>query len=465
MGQVYEAVHDQMKRRAAIKILHKRFAHNRQIATRFLNEAKATSMAEHPGIVHIYEFGTTDEGTAYIVMEYLSGDTLRQRLDAQGGKLSPEAVMRLGRQMASALQAAHDKGIVHRDLKPVNIMIVHDPETSGGERAKILDFGLAKIIEPEGGEGITNTGTILGTPAYMAPEQCKSARAADPKSDVYSLGVIFYEMLSGEIPFDADTDAELLSKHMFSDAPPLLAKAPQTGMALAVLIHRMLDKDSVSRPSAGEAASELQHLYVSSSLSTAAGSAVVAVATGDRSSRRNVVKDLVPTPGEAVPDAVAVVPTGPTAAMAPVAAPSAPGRSSRKMLWFFLSLFVFGTGSAVAWQLRGREIYSSLVQKPPVRWSIASIPAEAEVLDENGKSLGKTPLSVERPTGIGAVSLTLRLDGYLDKPLPMPLSIDTATTEKLQPLPKLNPPRPLTPEVSDGGSSADQGGTAPRPDL
>lgn len=115
MGQVFEAVHDQMKRRAAIKLLHKRFANNRQIATRFLNEAKATSIVEHPGIVHIYEFGQTDDGTAYIVMEYLSGETLRQRLDAQGGKLPPEAVMRLGRQMASALQAAHEKGIVHRD--------------------------------------------------------------------------------------------------------------------------------------------------------------------------------------------------------------------------------------------------------------------------------------------------------------------------------------------------------------
>jgi hypothetical protein len=119
----------------------------------------------------------------------------------------------------------------------------------------------------------------------------------------------------------------------------------------------------------------------------------------------------------------------------------------------------------VAWQLRGRELYASLVRQPPVRWSIASIPAEAEVLDENGKSLGKTPLSVERPAGTGAVSLTLRLDGYLDKPLPMPLSMDTATTEKLQPLPKPSPQGPLAPSVSDGGSSADQGGPAPRPDL
>lgn len=142
MGQVYEAVHDQMKRRAAIKILHKRFAHNRQIATRFLNEAKATSMAEHPGIVHIYEFGQTDDGIAYIVMEYLSGETLRQRLDGQGGKLPPDDVMRLGRQMASALQAAHEKGIVHRDLKPVKITPVENiAKTSHPPREQSAEVG------------------------------------------------------------------------------------------------------------------------------------------------------------------------------------------------------------------------------------------------------------------------------------------------------------------------------------
>ena len=119
MGQVFEAVHDQIKRRAAIKILHKRFAHNRQIAARFLNEAKATSRVEHAGIVHIYEFGQTDDGVAFIVMEYLSGETLRQRLDNRGGKLTQEDAMRLCRQMASALAAAHEKGIVHRDQSQI----------------------------------------------------------------------------------------------------------------------------------------------------------------------------------------------------------------------------------------------------------------------------------------------------------------------------------------------------------
>lgn len=434
MGQVYEAVHDQMKRRAAIKILHKRFAHNRQIATRFLNEAKATSMVEHAGIVHIYEFGQTDDGIAYIVMEYLSGETLRQRLDGQGGKLPPDDVMRLGRQMASALQAAHEKGIVHRDLKPVNIMVVRDPETTGGERAKILDFGLAKIIEPEGGEGITNTGTILGTPAYMAPEQCKSARAADPKSDVYSLGVIFYEMLSGEIPFDADTDAELLSKHMFSDAPPLLSKAPQAGMALAALVHRMLGKDTESRPSAGEVASELQQLHASASISTAALNAVVVPATDGNSVRNAAPQTAAPKSEPVHAVASAQTPAKP-AAVDPPATPTKSSKS-RGWLWFFLSLFLCGTGAAVFWQLKGHELLDTYIRKPPVRWSIASIPAEADVLDENGKVLGKTPLSVERVKGPGTVSLTLRLDGYLDQPLTLPLSTDTAVSEKLQPLPR-----------------------------
>ena len=454
MGQVYEAVHDQMKRRAAIKILHKRFAHNRQIATRFLNEAKATSMAEHPGIVHIYEFGQTDDGIAYIVMEYLSGETLRQRLDGQGGKLPPDDVMRLGRQMASALQAAHEKGIVHRDLKPVNIMIVRDPETTGGERAKILDFGLAKIIEPEGGEGITNTGTILGTPAYMAPEQCKSARAADPHSDVYSLGVIFYEMLSGDIPFDADTDAELLSKHMFSDAPPLLSKAPSAGMALAALVHRMLGKDTESRPSAGEVAAELQQLQASASISTAALSAVSGPAS-DGGSLRNAVPQAASPKVESAKAVVAPpTPAGPSPDEA-VAEATVP-KKRRGLLWFFLSLFLCGTGAAVFWQLKGHELLDGYLRKPPVRWSIASIPAEAEVLDENGKVLGKTPLSVERAHGPGTVSLTLRLDGYLDQPVTLPLSTDTAVSEKLQPLPKpQDVPTGFAP--SDGGDAGSMG--------
>src|SRR5262249_40123556 len=152
-----------------------------------------------------------------------------QRLEKLGGKLPPEMAGRLCRQIASALSAAHQKGIIHRDLKPGNIMIVAHSQAARGARAQGRDLGLAKgrLAHTQArGSGLTHTGTILGTPAYMAPEQCRSARAVDDKSDVYALGVIMYEMLSSDIPFDAETDAELLSMHMYKDAPPLREKAP-----------------------------------------------------------------------------------------------------------------------------------------------------------------------------------------------------------------------------------------------
>ena len=147
MGQVFEAVHDQIKRRAAIKVLHKKFAHNRQIAARFLNEARATSMVQSPNLVQIYEYGQTEDGTAFLVMEYLEGSTLRQHLESSGGRFSVERAVRLCRQMASGLQAAHAKGVVHRDLKPVYVRAVGgrariDPHPAPAARTRCGSIGL-----------------------------------------------------------------------------------------------------------------------------------------------------------------------------------------------------------------------------------------------------------------------------------------------------------------------------------
>jgi serine/threonine-protein kinase len=148
-------------------------------------------------VVRVFEFGKRDEGDAYIIMEYLEGETLAQRLRRLGGRVEPLMALRLGRQMASALAVAHDRGIVHRDLKPDNVMITVDPEAAGGERARLLDFGIAKIlVEPlpppdalPGPNAVTQVGTFMGTPGYMAPEQCRGAEEVDPRADVYSLGV------------------------------------------------------------------------------------------------------------------------------------------------------------------------------------------------------------------------------------------------------------------------------------
>src|SRR5262249_46630879 len=148
-----------------------------------------------PGLVSIFEFGRTPDGAAYLMMEYLEGETLRARVERER-KLPVKDAQRIARQIASALAAAHDKSVVHRDLKPENVMLIPEPELPGGERAKILDFGVAKVAQLSAAGQATQAGAFLGTPAYMAPEQCLSAAAVDEKADVYALGVMLYEIQS-----------------------------------------------------------------------------------------------------------------------------------------------------------------------------------------------------------------------------------------------------------------------------
>ena len=200
MGSVYEAIHTQLQRRAAIKVLHKSFQQDPEFLQRFSNEARAVNIINHPNIVSIVHYGSDDDGSPYIVMEYLEGESLRQRM-SRSGRMEQHAAMRIGKQVASGLAAAHAKQVVHRDLKPVNVMLISDPDTPDGERVKILDFGIAKVAAAPGDQALTRVGTSLGTPAYMSPEQCKSARDVSDRSDVYSLGIILFEILAGEHPF------------------------------------------------------------------------------------------------------------------------------------------------------------------------------------------------------------------------------------------------------------------------
>ena len=158
MGAVFEAQHVEIGRKAAIKVLHPQFAQNAQVAMRFLNEAKAANLIEHPGVVEVFEFSRLPDGTTYIVMEYLKGESLAKRLER--GPVGLDA-LRVARQIASVLAAAHEHGIIHRDLKPDNVIMVKDPEAPGGERAKVLDFGIAKIAEEQVLK--TQAGSILGT--------------------------------------------------------------------------------------------------------------------------------------------------------------------------------------------------------------------------------------------------------------------------------------------------------------
>lgn len=260
MGIVFEAVHEAIERHVAIKVLHAEYAKDPEFAKRFVNEARAVNRVDHPGLVQISDYGQLADGAAYIVMEYIKGETLRGRLQRTGGRLPTADAVKLSLQLADCLAAAHAEGIVHRDLKPENVMIIRSPRRGEGERTKLLDFGIAKLFEDSREHIKTRTNAVMGTPVYMSPEQCRGAGSVDDKSDVYSLGVMMYLMVAGQPPFSGEGLGEILGKHMYEDPPKLALLAKSTPAELAELIHRMLRKDKNQRPSMGEVAATLDSL-------------------------------------------------------------------------------------------------------------------------------------------------------------------------------------------------------------
>jgi serine/threonine protein kinase len=257
-GVVFTARDPSLDRDVAIKVLRPTHLTNQEIVQRFLQEARATARIGHPGIVTIHDCGQVETNlgaTAFIAMELLTGESLTSRL-ARLGRLLPEAAAEIARQIASALEMAHRVDVLHRDLKPDNIYLVPDPAIPSGERVKILDFGLAKL----GREGHTQLQTVFGTPRYMSPEQCRSATQIDHRSDIYSLGCILFELVTGRLPFDGDV-RQLVDRHQRATPPRARSLVPELLPALDQLIAEMLAKDPMQRPQTmGAVQRALQHL-------------------------------------------------------------------------------------------------------------------------------------------------------------------------------------------------------------
>jgi len=243
MGAVYLAQHALLGRSAAIKLLLPALSSQREVVERFFNEARATTTVTDPGIVSVFDFGYHTDGSAYIVMELLEGESLEARVHR--GPMPVVDALKIMRQVASSLAAAHAHGIVHRDLKPDNLFMVRDAEAQGGERPKILDFGIAKLTSDAPERSRTRTGTLLGTPIYMSPEQCRGSGLVDHRSDIYSLGCVVYHMICGRPPFDFEGIGEIISAHL-REAP---VPPSQFGATIAIdeIVLRCLAKQPEQR--------------------------------------------------------------------------------------------------------------------------------------------------------------------------------------------------------------------------
>jgi eukaryotic-like serine/threonine-protein kinase len=240
-GEVYLAENPLIDRRVAVKVLHPGLAQDAELVRRFLNEARAASAIRHPNITEVLDAGGTPDGAPYILMEFLEGVSLQKHL-ADVGRLPLPQILDIANQAGSALAAAHAVGIVHRDLKPENLFLVPDPALPSGERVKVLDFGIAKMKHgaQTGGTVRTQSGLIMGSPAYMSPEQCKDSADVDLRSDIYSFATILYEMIAGRTPHVAPTGTELLIMHLTETPRPLRELAADVPAHVEAAIMRAL---------------------------------------------------------------------------------------------------------------------------------------------------------------------------------------------------------------------------------
>ncbi|WP_437735221.1 serine/threonine-protein kinase [Sorangium sp. So ce1335] len=240
MGAVYEADGLRGEGKRAIKVLHPEFTQDEQVLHRFFAEAEATKGFVHQNIASVFEAARAEDGTPYLVMELLQGVPLSAYINA-GNPIPPQQAVPIIHEVLQALMAAHAHKVIHRDLKPENLFLVRDPR--GGFRVKVLDFGIAKVMDAAGGMGLkTRAGTLLGTPGYMSPEQIKNAQGVDARTDLWSVGVIFYEMLTVTQPFPAENEFARLTAVLAKEVRPIEQVAPHLA-AWSLFFQRALSKD------------------------------------------------------------------------------------------------------------------------------------------------------------------------------------------------------------------------------
>jgi len=409
MGVVYRCVHTIIGKKVAMKVLRADLARDTEVTERFLNEAKSASTIGNAHIIDISDFGQFQDGATYFVMEFLVGQPLTKIVD--GGQAVPvPRIINIARQLAEGLSAAHAAGIVHRDLKPDNIFLIH----RGGEKdfVKILDFGIAKVSTSGEGAKLTRAGAVFGTPHYMSPEQA-AGQPVDHRGDVYSFGVILYELASGRVPFDADNFMGILTQHMYKAPVPIRALVPAPAdvpPGLEAIVLKCLSKRTEHRyQSMDELIADLDKLK--------AGMVPDAVPEMmSRSGGFNVPADYFAKPH--MPEPV----------------PASPASGRRTSKWPLIAGLagvaaaiaivggIFAKSSQSRAQLEPSVAKPASVLVPPAptaapealtlakQVAIAISPQEAHVF-QGDKDLGVSPVLLEVEEG-KSVTLSVRMDGY-----------------------------------------------------
>ncbi|WNG58087.1 protein kinase [Archangium gephyra] len=253
MGQVFAAVHEHMDQEVALKLLSSTTAQDRQLRARFFQEARALARLQHPGVVRIHHCDQLEDGTIYLAMERLVGRSLRDWMRSLPGPVPLEDALNIGRRIAEVMADIHAQGIVHRDIKPENVFLCDDPGAASGFQAKVLDFGIAKV-PPAAADARVDTQVqtvppvLLGTAAYMAPEQCLNPAGVDGRADVYALGVVLFEMMAGQLPFASGTQLEQLNRKMQAEPPPLETVVQEFPGTLSAFVASMLARAPAARP-------------------------------------------------------------------------------------------------------------------------------------------------------------------------------------------------------------------------
>lgn len=421
MGLVYRVRHKILNQPLAMKVLRAEVSNQPEIIARFQREAQSASAIGNPHIIDIRDFGVMPEGSTYFIMEYLDGDDLTSAMEKRGSIPEPEAIYII-RQLAEALAAAHAQGIVHRDLKPDNIFLV-DRE-GHKDFVKVLDFGIAKMAGAS--KNLTKAGEVFGTPHYMSPEQCSGA-PVDQRTDIYALGVILYEMVSGRVPFDSDTLMGVLTQHLYENPIPPRQLDPPVNVSPGVesIVLRCLAKKVDQRyPNAEELIHDLDRIDESFSPNAVSQSHA-------RISSEHLPTERMPatrmsqgfdldggrgTGGFHLTDddrrKKSFVPTGPAAGIS-IAVLLLLLAGGSGAAWYFLA----GPGRSVVADPQAAapiqphaDTAEEAVEEPEII-EITTDPPGAEVwVGENW--LGKAPVQVERPEEGGTVEVSVRMEGY-----------------------------------------------------